>query len=57
MKDNRDDTDVSGDISALVRLLPEGGAKRIQTMNLYGSVRRGFKPAAPNLAEAEAAER
>ena len=56
VKDNRDDTDVSGDISALVRLLPEGGAKRIQTMNLYGSVRRGFKPAAPNLAEAEAAE-
>jgi iron complex outermembrane receptor protein len=53
--DSREDNDVSGDLAALVRLLPEGGANRIQTMNLYGSVRRGFKPAAPNLAEAEAA--
>lgn len=56
VKDNREDTDVSGDLSTLVRLLPEGGANRFQTVNLYGSFRRGFKPAAPNLAEAEAAE-
>jgi outer membrane receptor protein involved in Fe transport len=56
VKDTRDDTDVSGDLSALVRLLPEGGIARLETANLYGSVRRAFKPAAPNLAEAEAAE-
>jgi len=36
--------------------LPEGGAAPLETANLYASVRRAFKPAAPNLAEAEAAE-
>jgi len=56
VKDNRDDTDFSGDLSALVRLVPEGETGHLQVANLYGSVRRGFKPAAPNLAEAEAAE-
>jgi iron complex outermembrane receptor protein len=56
VKDQREDTDFSGDLSMLVRLLPSEGAGHFQTANLYGSVRRGFKPAAPNLAEAEAAE-
>ena len=59
-KDNREDTDLSGDLSALVRLVPEAGpgagARRLEAANLYGSVRRGFKPAAPNLSEAESAE-
>ena len=56
VKDERDDTDFSGDVSLLFRLLPQDGNDRVQTANLYGSFRRGFKPAAPNLAEAEAAE-
>ncbi len=56
VRDEREDSDVSGDVSALVRLLPKAGVKDVQTVNLYGSVRRAFKPAAPNLAEAEAAE-
>ena len=56
VKDEQDDTDFSGDVSALIRLLPEAGARGFQQANLYGSFRRGFKPAAPNLAEAEAAE-
>jgi outer membrane receptor protein involved in Fe transport len=56
VKDNREDSDFSGDISALIRLVPEAGKGGLDVANLYGSVRRGFKPAAPNLAEAEAAQ-
>src|SRR5207247_1869953 len=56
LKDTRDDTDFSGDASALFRLLPEGGSSSWKVANLYASFRRAFKPAAPNLAEAEAAE-
>ena len=56
VKDEQGDSDFSGDLSALVRLVPEAGWRGVQHANLYGSVRRGFKPAAPNLAEAEAAE-
>jgi len=56
VKDTRDDTGWSGDFSALYRLLPAAGSGMFETANLYGSIRRGFKPAAPNLAEAEAAE-
>jgi len=56
VKDNRDDTDISGDVSALVRLVPPGSDGPFTAANIYGSVRRAFKPAAPNLAEAEAAE-
>jgi outer membrane receptor protein involved in Fe transport len=56
VKDKQDNTDFSGDVSALIRLLPEGGSHGFQHANLYGSFRTGFKPAAPNLAEAEAAE-
>jgi outer membrane receptor protein involved in Fe transport len=55
VKDEREDSDFSGDISALYRLAPQGSTK-LQAANLYASARRGFKPAAPNLAEAEAAE-
>jgi iron complex outermembrane receptor protein len=56
VKDNREDSDFSGDISALARLVPEAGEGPLEAANLYGSVRRGFKPAAPNLSEAESAE-
>lgn len=56
VKDEQDDTDFSGDVSALFRLIGDAGWHGIQHANLYGSFRRGFKPAAPNLAEAEAAE-
>lgn len=56
VKDSRDDTDVSGDVSALVRLVPPGTEGALKVANLYGSIRRAFKPAAPNLAEAEAAQ-
>lgn len=56
IKDSQDNSDVSGDLSALVRLVAAGSQGRLETVNLYASVRRGFKPAAPNLAEAEAAE-
>jgi outer membrane receptor protein involved in Fe transport len=55
VQDEREDSDLSGDLSALYRLAPEGSS-RLQAANLYASARRGFKPAAPNLAEAEAAE-
>ncbi len=54
--DHRDDADFSGDFSVLYRLVPAAGAGVFQAANVYGSVRRAFKPAAPNLAEAEAAE-
>jgi len=56
VKDNKEGSDVSGDFSVLVRLIPEHGRGGLQTANLYASIRRAFKPAAPNLAEAEAAE-
>lgn len=56
LRDNRKDTGFSGDVSTLVRLLKPGEEHTFQTANLYASLRRAFKPAAPNLAEAEAAE-
>src|SRR6185436_2057956 len=56
VKDEKEDSDVSGDLSVLFRLVPEGGTSPFHVANLYASVRRAFKPAAPNLAEAEAAE-
>jgi iron complex outermembrane receptor protein len=42
----------SGDLGALVRLLPAGGP---HTLNAYGNWKSSFKPAAPNLTEAESA--
>jgi len=48
--------DWSGDIGALIRLLPDGARGAFDAVNLYGSWKSSFKPAAPNLTEAEAAE-
>jgi outer membrane receptor protein involved in Fe transport len=45
----------SGDIGALVRLVPEG-TKRVEAVNLYFNWKSAFKPAAPNLTEAEQAK-
>jgi outer membrane receptor protein involved in Fe transport len=53
--DSRRDNAFSGDVSLLYRLIPEGGTG-LQAANLYGSWRSAFKPAAPNLSEAEGAE-
>ena len=44
----------SGGVSALFRLLPKP-AGPLDTANLYGSWKSNFKPAAPNLTEAESA--
>ena len=44
----------SGGVSALVRLLPKP-AGPLETANIYGAWKSNFKPAAPNLTEAEAA--
>jgi iron complex outermembrane recepter protein len=54
--DEANEGEFSGDISALIRLMPEGTTSKFQTANLYGSWRTSFKPAAPNLTEAEGAE-
>lgn len=55
VKETRDDQALSGDVSALFRLLsaPDGW---LDASNLYASYRTSFKPAAPNLLEAESAE-
>jgi outer membrane receptor protein involved in Fe transport len=45
----------SGDIAALVRLAP-AGAKALEALNVYANFKSSFKPAAPNLTEAEDAE-
>jgi outer membrane receptor protein involved in Fe transport len=50
--DERSDNKFSWGVSGLFRLL-EGP---MATVNLYGAARRNFKPAAPNLSEAENAE-
>ena len=41
----------SGDLSALIRLAPTGSSSDV--VNLYGNWKSSFKPAAPNLTEAE----
>jgi len=56
LKDEREDTDFSGDLSALLRCCRPRARTAVQAANLYASVRRAFKPAAPNLSEAEAAK-
>lgn len=53
--DSRDDSDWSGDLGALVRLLPENGRGAFRALNAYGNWKSSFKPAAPNLTEAEEA--
>jgi iron complex outermembrane receptor protein len=45
----------SGDLAAVVRLAP-ANSKDFDAMNLYGNWKSSFKPAAPNLTEAEQAE-
>jgi len=54
--DSQNVNDWSGDIGALIRLLPDGAKGAFDAVNLYGSWKSSFKPAAPNLSEAEAAE-
>jgi outer membrane receptor protein involved in Fe transport len=51
--DARTDQAWSGDLSGLVRLLPEGGVGGVDVLNAYGNWKSSFKPAAPNLTEAE----
>ena len=53
--DSKNTGEWSGDIAALVRLVPEG-TKGVEAVNLYGNWKSSFKPAAPNLTEAENAE-
>jgi iron complex outermembrane receptor protein len=50
--DSRSEGAWSGDLAALVRLVPEG-TKGIEAVNVYGNWKSSFKPAAPNLTEAE----
>jgi iron complex outermembrane receptor protein len=53
--DSRNDTAWSGGLALLYRLL-EKPAGALTAFNLYASARSNFKPAAPNLTEAEAVE-
>ncbi len=53
--DSRSDTKLSGDASILYRLI-EGDNSEKDRVNLYVAVKSTFKPAAPNLSEAENAE-
>ena len=53
--DARDDGAWSGDIAGLVRLVASE-TPRLSTANVYANYRSSFKPAAPNLAEAEQAQ-
>jgi outer membrane receptor protein involved in Fe transport len=55
VRDSRKDTGLSGGVSALFRMVPEGRTG-LNAANLYASVRRSFKPSAPNLTEAENAK-
>jgi iron complex outermembrane receptor protein len=50
--DSRNSGEWSGDLAALARLVPEG-MKGVEAVNLYGNWKSSFKPAAPNLTEAE----
>ncbi len=53
--DARTDQAWSGDIAALVRLMPEAKGA-LDAVNVYGNWKSSFKPAAPNLTEAEGAK-
>ena len=53
--DSRSDAAWSGDVSALVRLAP-ANRPEIEALNAYVNWKSSFKPAAPNLTEAESAE-
>lgn len=53
--DSRTDGKWSGGVSALVRVVDRPSAGVLNALNLYVAVKSNFKPAAPNLLEAEAA--
>jgi len=53
--DSRTDGKWSGGVSALVRIVEKPRASVLNALNLYVSAKSNFKPAAPNLLEAEAA--
>ena len=53
--DSRSQAAWSGDLAVLVHLMPETTAG-VEAVNLYGNWKSSFKPAAPNLTEAENAE-
>src|SRR5438552_173374 len=53
--DHRADHDWSGDLSGLVRLLPNP-TPMLDAVNAYASWKSSFKPAAPNLQEPEGAK-
>jgi iron complex outermembrane recepter protein len=55
VKDKKETTGLSGDVSVLVRGLANEGPF-LKAANFYGSLKHSFKPAAPNLSEAEDAE-
>lgn len=54
-KDSKSTQAFSGDLGALFRLAPANSSS-IGTLNLFANWKSSFKPAAPNLTEAEAAE-
>jgi iron complex outermembrane receptor protein len=54
-KDNKSTQAFSGDLGALVRLAPAGSGA-LGSLNLFGNWKSAFKPAAPNLTEAEDAK-
>ncbi|HTS03882.1 MAG TPA: TonB-dependent receptor, partial [Thermoanaerobaculia bacterium] len=53
--DSRDDGAWSGGVSALFRIVDRPGAGFLNALHLYVAAKSNFKPAAPNLLEAEAA--
>jgi len=54
--DSRTDGAWSGGVAALVRIVDRPNASVLNALNLYVSAKSNFKPAAPNLLEAEAAQ-
>ncbi len=53
--DSRTDGKWSGGVAALVRLVDKPKASVLNALNLYVSAKSNFKPAAPNILEAESA--
>jgi outer membrane receptor protein involved in Fe transport len=53
-RDSRSDGQLSGGVSALFRLVT-GPSRLLDTANIYVAAKSAFKPAAPNLSEAESA--
>ncbi|MFI5119906.1 MAG: TonB-dependent receptor [Thermoanaerobaculia bacterium] len=54
--DSRTDGAWSGGVAALVRIVDRPHASVLNALNVYVSAKSNFKPAAPNLLEAEAAQ-